>query len=71
MPQPPEPTTADEIIAEFKEKLRTHDFDSSREIQSYLGSAINALVEEKVYKAESHAALGRHVEAIMKHFKGL
>jgi hypothetical protein len=68
---PDKELTADEIIEEFKEKLRLHDFDSSREISAYVGSAVSAFVEEKMYKAGSHAALGRHVEAIMKHFKGL
>jgi transposase len=71
MPDQPKEPTADELIAEFKEKMRTHDFDSSRAIEAYLGGAFDKFAEEKLYVAQSHAALGRHVEAIMKHFKGL
>ncbi len=63
-----EKKTSDELIRDIKK-----DFESGLgyELSFKLGGALEAAIEEKVYGANSHAELGRHVEAIMKHFKGL
>lgn len=71
MPDQPKEPTAQELIDSFNEKLRTSDFDGTHDVVGNLKAAVNKFVEEKVYRAGTHAELGRHVEAIMKHFKGL
>ena len=63
--------TVEELLKEFHELLISGDPFSGRNAGTKLHEAANDFIRQKVYDADKHAQLGEHVEAIMKHFKGL
>lgn len=63
--------TVEQLIKEFRELLISGDQYGQPSTGSKLYEAANAFVRKKVYEGNAHAQLGEHVEAIMKHFKGL